>query len=82
MLIFISASPGPKVKDQTVLAEQLNIGVGRYNICYERYAAVSKLPRRFVEFQKCFPDLFSAYEDLGKAAAAVGPLDTRRASAP
>lgn len=36
-----------------------------------------KLPGRYVQFQQAHPKLFSAYENLGKAAAAEGPLSER-----
>lgn len=34
-----------------------------------------KLPGRYVQFQKRFPALFQAYDSLGAASAAAGPLD-------
>lgn len=36
-----------------------------------------KLPGRFVQFQQNYPQLFSAYEQLGKTAATAGPLKER-----
>jgi len=36
-----------------------------------------KLPKRYQEFQKKAPEVFRAYEALGAAAHAAGPLDTR-----
>jgi alkylhydroperoxidase/carboxymuconolactone decarboxylase family protein YurZ len=36
-----------------------------------------KLPGRYVQFQQSHPKLFAAYEQLGKAAAAEGPLPER-----
>lgn len=35
----------------------------------------NKLPGRFVEFQKRYPDVFKAYESLGAATQTAGPLD-------
>src|SRR5687768_7964094 len=34
-----------------------------------------KLPGRYVQFQKRFPAVFHAYDSLGAASAAAGPLD-------
>lgn len=34
-----------------------------------------KLPGRFVQFQKRFPEIFKAYDSLGAATATAGPLD-------
>ena len=34
-----------------------------------------KLPGRFVDFQKRFPAVYQAYDALGSATAAAGPLD-------
>jgi AhpD family alkylhydroperoxidase len=34
-----------------------------------------KLPMRYVQFQKRHPRLFKAYDALGAAASAAGPLD-------
>ncbi len=34
-----------------------------------------KLPGRFLEFQKRFPSVYQAYDALGAATAAAGPLD-------
>lgn len=34
-----------------------------------------KLPGRFKRFQKDFPEVFAAYDALGNATAAAGPLD-------
>ncbi len=39
---------------------------------------MSKLPSRFVDFQSSYPDLFNAYEQLGKQASAAGPLDWKQ----
>ena len=36
-----------------------------------------KLPGRFVDFQKRFPEVFRAYDALGAATAAAGPLDDK-----
>src|SRR5262245_44912877 len=36
---------------------------------------VGKLPGRFLEFQKKFPSVYQAYDALGAATAAAGPLD-------
>lgn len=38
----------------------------------------SRLPARFLNFQKTYPELFAAYEDLGKAATSSGPLDRKQ----
>lgn len=37
-----------------------------------------KIPTRFVNFQKSYPDLFQAYEELGKQASVAGPLDKKQ----
>jgi alkylhydroperoxidase/carboxymuconolactone decarboxylase family protein YurZ len=37
----------------------------------------SKLPKRFVQFTKHHPAVAAAYEQLGKAVRADGPLSTR-----
>jgi alkylhydroperoxidase/carboxymuconolactone decarboxylase family protein YurZ len=34
-----------------------------------------KLPGRFVKFQKDYPEVYQAYDALGAATAAAGPLD-------
>ncbi|MBX3073331.1 carboxymuconolactone decarboxylase family protein [Candidatus Obscuribacterales bacterium] len=36
------------------------------------------LPSRFLNFQKSYPELFSAYEELGKQATSAGPLDRKQ----
>lgn len=36
-----------------------------------------KLPKRFVQFQQDFPDVFQAYDALGNATQAAGPLDEK-----
>lgn len=36
-----------------------------------------KLPSRYLQFQKSHPAVFTAYEQLGKAAAESGPLAKR-----
>ena len=36
-----------------------------------------KLPMRYLEFQKEWPEVFRAYDALGTAAHAAGPLDGR-----
>ena len=38
---------------------------------------MAKLPGRFTAFQKSHPQVFKAYEELGKAAVAGGPLSPR-----
>lgn len=38
----------------------------------------SKLPSRFLNFQRSYPELFSAYENLGRQATAAGPLDRKQ----
>lgn len=35
------------------------------------------LPGRFLEFQREFPNVFTAYEALGEATQAAGPLSAR-----
>ena len=35
------------------------------------------LPRRFLKFQKTYPDLARALDQLGSAAASAGPLDKK-----
>lgn len=37
-----------------------------------------KLPGRYVQFQHSHPQVFAAYDQLGKAAAADGPLDKKQ----
>ena len=37
-----------------------------------------KLPGRYVQFQQSHPKVFEAYDQLGKAAAAEGPLDKKQ----
>ena len=39
---------------------------------------MSKLPSRFVRFQGAYPEIFAAYEELGKQAACSGPLDKKQ----
>ncbi|MBS1994172.1 MAG: carboxymuconolactone decarboxylase family protein [Cyanobacteria bacterium SZAS LIN-3] len=39
---------------------------------------MNKLPSRFVNFQKSYPDLFAAYDELGKQASSAGPLDRKQ----
>ena len=34
-----------------------------------------KLPGRFLKFQKSFPEVYQAYDSLGAATAAAGPLN-------
>lgn len=34
-----------------------------------------KLPAHYVRFQKRYPEVFQAYDALGKASAEAGPLD-------
>ena len=36
-----------------------------------------KLPKHYLEFQKDWPEVFRAYDALGAAAHAAGPLDAR-----
>ena len=36
-----------------------------------------KLPGRFLKFQKNYPAVYQAYDSLGAATAAAGPLDGR-----
>lgn len=36
-----------------------------------------KIPIRFLKFQKTYPAVAKAYEQLGTAAKAVGPLDAK-----
>jgi len=39
---------------------------------------MSTLPPRFRKFQTSYPELFAAYEELGKQAASAGPLDKKQ----
>lgn len=41
---------------------------------------MSKLPSRFIKFRDEHPQVFTAYEALGKAAAAEGPLGKKEIS--
>lgn len=36
-----------------------------------------KLPGRYLQFQRDYPEVFSAYDALGKAVRAAGPLSAR-----
>lgn len=36
-----------------------------------------KFPKRYLEFQKDWPEVFRTYDALGAAAHAAGPLDAR-----
>ena len=36
-----------------------------------------KLPKRYLEFQRQWPEVFRAYDALGGATRAAGPLDER-----
>jgi len=38
---------------------------------------MAKIPKRFTDFTKNYPDLAEAYEAFGKACHASGPLDNR-----
>jgi len=38
---------------------------------------MSNLPSRFVKFQSTYPELYTAYEELGKRASEAGPLDKK-----
>ncbi|MCC6979113.1 MAG: carboxymuconolactone decarboxylase family protein [Candidatus Melainabacteria bacterium] len=38
---------------------------------------MSKLPQRFLDFQKNYPAVFEAYDSLGKAVTAAGPLSAK-----
>lgn len=38
---------------------------------------MNKIPKRFLDFQKNFPAVAKAYEDLGTACHSGGPLDER-----
>lgn len=38
---------------------------------------MSELPKKFKNFQNEFPDVFKAYESLGKAVHSAGPLDDK-----
>lgn len=38
---------------------------------------MSEIPKRFKKFQDEFPDVFKAYESLGKAVHGAGPLDDK-----
>ena len=37
----------------------------------------TKLPARYLQFQKSYPDVFRAYDMLGTATAGAGPLDPK-----
>lgn len=39
-----------------------------------------KLPKRYVQFLEAYPEVGSAYEDLGAAVLKAGPLDKKTAS--
>ncbi len=39
-----------------------------------------KLPGRYLQFQQSHPEVFAAYDRLGKAAAASGPLGKKEAA--
>ncbi len=36
-----------------------------------------QLPKRYLDFQKQYPDVFKAYDALGNATQAAGPLDPK-----
>ena len=36
-----------------------------------------QVPKRFLQFQKDYPDVFRAYEQLGVAVKGAGPLDRK-----
>jgi alkylhydroperoxidase/carboxymuconolactone decarboxylase family protein YurZ len=38
------------------------------------------LPARYLQFQKRYPDVFRAYDALGAATSAAGPLDPKTRS--
>ncbi len=38
---------------------------------------MAKLPKHFTDFLETYPDIGRAYNDLGKAAGAAGPLDKK-----
>lgn len=38
---------------------------------------MAKIPQRYLNFQKAYPEVFQAYDGLGKAVAAAGPLSKR-----
>ena len=38
---------------------------------------MSQLPKAYQQFHTKYPDVYSAYEKLGEAAANAGPLDAR-----
>jgi alkylhydroperoxidase/carboxymuconolactone decarboxylase family protein YurZ len=37
-----------------------------------------KLPKRFLQFQQDYPEVFRAYKSLGASTRAAGPLDSKR----
>lgn len=39
-----------------------------------------KPPQRFLDFQKNYPQVFEAYESLGKSVAEAGPLTARESA--
>ncbi len=40
-------------------------------------AGKHKLPKRYLDFQKQYPDVFKAYDALGNATQAAGPLNPK-----
>lgn len=40
--------------------------------------AMKKLPSVYLDFQKSYPQIFNAYEQLGKSASSAGPLDKKQ----
>jgi alkylhydroperoxidase/carboxymuconolactone decarboxylase family protein YurZ len=36
-----------------------------------------RVPKRFLQFQQDYPEIFKAYKQLGTAAGAAGPLDAK-----
>ena len=43
-------------------------------------AQMRKVPGRFLRFQKTFPEVFAAYDQLGTAVQTAGPLDRKTQS--
>lgn len=50
------------------------------NFARSRVDTMSKLPGRFLKFKENYPEIFQAYESLGKAASSAGPLSKKEAA--
>src|SRR5213593_51357 len=59
-----------KISERTFMSEETQ----------SRTPGPNKLPKRYLQFQKRYPQVFQAYDALGSATAEAGPLsDQRRA---